>query len=1352
MATSLEASLKLRDQFTAVLQKVDSSMQKATKTMENFKQKVSGPAQAMKQMSTAAAASVSKLSSSMRSGMQSAGNVVKSATERILSNFGNFGNRISSKLKLDGVKSKFSSAFEGLKSKVSSVSASVGNAVSNLGSKISSGFSKGVNAVKSGTAKMSAVLKQAGSSFKQFGSEMKNSFDKMGSAIDPIATKIGNFMKKAAIAGGVALVGLGKKIYDVGGQFQSQMSRVKAISGATGKSFQQLEAQAIDLGAKTAFSAIESASGMENLASAGFNAQEIMAAMPGLLDLAAVSGGDVALASENAATALRGFGMDASQAGHVANVFARAAADTNAEVADMGEAMKYVAPVANSMGLSIEEVAASIGIMSDAGVKGSQAGTTLRGALSRLAKPTDPMIDKMKELGLKFYDAKGQMKPLTQQVGMLQKAFRGLTPEQQQNALVTLYGQESLSGMMALVAKGPKELSKLTNSLKNSKGAAAEMAEEMQNNLPAKVEQLGGAFESALILMEKSLRPIVGPIIDDFTNFIAKAFTAENIGAFFDKLGKYGNVLKKVFDDIKDPVSDAISAIGDSLEKITGKFGSDKSVSGFQSFAEGIGNGIKNIAEFAEKHADTIAKLISLLPKVAAAFVGFKIGSSVVGTLKTFGSGLVTAASAAKNLVKNLAKIKGPKAPKTPSAPSTPSAPTSSIPDSSGPISAAGEAASAAAKKMLAFGAAALMVGGAIALAAVGMKLMADAAISLANSGGAATAIFFGMLIALAALVAVFAIFGSALTAGAVGMLAFGATMLMIGAALAIATPGLQALPPVILALGMAFSMAAASVASAVAVIDNAIGPLVVQIASSLSQLALTIGIVLVAVIAQAGNSISQIISTIGEATSQIVTSIGDLLGQLGDSLSQVIESIATGISEITSSVADGIATVVDSVGGAISGVLDSLAGVFESIGTAALNAGIGMSQMADSLARISSMGAFNLIKTVGALGKALGDLTTHSAELSTIGEAMGTLASSMIQISAAIQIFTSFGVIITQISASMQTANTSFANFAVSVTTIAGSVGTAVGPLLLLAATSQMVSATLIGSIVGMLIFNSQVVMLAASSSVAATGLMLLAMASTMVMSQIMAFNTTLMMLIVTMTLIVATFQNGANQMATAMTQGMALVKTAAISGMAAFNAAVSSGLAAATATVRSGVSQMVSAVQSIRSQMFSAGSYAMSGLAAGIQSGASSAIAAAQSVANQVSAAVRSAMKIHSPSRVMMGIGEFVSAGLAKGILAAQNLVSSASNTLASAAIPNQLATVSANGDVSNNLKFEPDEVESFKRSGGGGSDNSDHRVYNIELSITVDNGDGEPLDEDALANKTAKKIIEALDSDLN
>lgn len=322
------------------------------------------------------------------------------------------------------------------------------------------------------------------------------------------------------------LIGIGVAAAKVGGDFEAQMSRVKAISGATGDTFEQMKQQAIDLGAKTAFSAKESAAGMENLASAGFSAQEIMKAMPGLLDLAAVSGGDVALASENTATALRGFGLEASEAGHVADVFARAAADTNAEVGDMGEALKYVAPVANSMGISLEETAAAIGIMSDAGIKGSQAGTTLRGALSRLARPTKAVQDTMDNLGVSFYDADGKMKPLKTQVELLKKAFEGLTPEQQQNALVTLYGQESLSGMMALIDKGPDSLGKLTKSLKDSDGAADDMARTMQDNMNSSIEQMFGAFESAAIVIQKILAPSIKKVADAISGLVEKFVSA----------------------------------------------------------------------------------------------------------------------------------------------------------------------------------------------------------------------------------------------------------------------------------------------------------------------------------------------------------------------------------------------------------------------------------------------------------------------------------------------------------------------------------------------------------------------------------------------------------------------------------------------------------------------------------------------------------------------------------------------------------------------------------------------------------------------------------------------------------
>lgn len=354
---------------------------------------------------------------------------------------------------------------------------------------------------------------------KEFQDNTKSTMSTVGG----IMTSAGKTMTKAVT---LPILGLTTAAVKVGGDFEEQMSRVKAISGATGDAFEELRDQAIDLGAKTAFSAKESADGMENLASAGFDAQEIMAAMPGLLDLAAVSGGDVALASENAATALRGFGLEADQSGHIADVFARAAADTNAEVADMGEAMKYIAPVANAMGLSIEETAAAIGIMSDAGVKGSQAGTTLRGALSRISKPTKAMRETMDELGISFYDSEGNMISLQDQISLLSDSFDGLTQEQKNQALVTLYGQESLSGMMALIDKGPDSLGALTESLEQSDGAADEMARTMQDNMNSSIEQMLGAFESAAIVIQDILSPAIASIADSIGSLVEKFVSA----------------------------------------------------------------------------------------------------------------------------------------------------------------------------------------------------------------------------------------------------------------------------------------------------------------------------------------------------------------------------------------------------------------------------------------------------------------------------------------------------------------------------------------------------------------------------------------------------------------------------------------------------------------------------------------------------------------------------------------------------------------------------------------------------------------------------------------------------------
>ena len=400
-----------------------------------------------------------------------------------------------------------------------------------------------------------------------------------------------------AVSGAISAVG-GYAI-KTGAEFESAMSRVQAISGATGKEFDALKQQAMELGASTAFSASEAAEGMENLASAGFNTNEIIAAMPGMLDLAASSGEDLASSADIAASTLRGFGLEAEQAGHVADVLAKNAADTNAAVADTGEAMKYAAPVAHNFGISMEECAAAIGIMSDAGIKGGQAGTSLRGALSRLAKPTDDMKEIMNKLGLEFFDSNGKMISLTEQTKMLSEKMSNLTDEERNNALVTLYGQESLSGMLALVQAGSNKIASLTESYKNCDGAAAEMAKTMQDNLKASLEQVGGAAETFGIKVYESMSDDLKSAADTASESINQITGAFENGGLKGAVEEAGDVFAELSVDVANQAPKMV----------------DSAVTFMQAFAGGIYDNRKQLVSSAGVVASTIAEgLAELLP------------------------------------------------------------------------------------------------------------------------------------------------------------------------------------------------------------------------------------------------------------------------------------------------------------------------------------------------------------------------------------------------------------------------------------------------------------------------------------------------------------------------------------------------------------------------------------------------------------------------------------------------------------------------------------------------------------------------------------------------------------------
>ena len=298
--------------------------------------------------------------------------------------------------------------------------------------------------------------------------------------------------------------------------------RVEAISGAAGDEIAMLEERAKELGKSTQYSAIQTAEAMENLASAGFEAGEIYAAMPGLLDLAASDNIELASAAEIAATSLRGFGLAATETNvaHIADVLAESAARTNASVESLGYSFSYVAPMATATGLSMEQTAAAIGILSDAGIKGTKAGTTLRSALTRMVKPTEAAEEAMEALGLQFYNTDGTMKSLADITSMLQTQLGGLSEEQRNNALATIFGQQALTGMLALMEAGPDKINELTESYKSCDGAAKEMADTMNDNTKGSWIELKSALEGAAIAIGEVLIPHIKKAVEWVTEIV----------------------------------------------------------------------------------------------------------------------------------------------------------------------------------------------------------------------------------------------------------------------------------------------------------------------------------------------------------------------------------------------------------------------------------------------------------------------------------------------------------------------------------------------------------------------------------------------------------------------------------------------------------------------------------------------------------------------------------------------------------------------------------------------------------------------------------------------------------------
>lgn len=433
---------------------------------------------------------------------------------------------------------------------------------------------------------------------------LKSAQSEADTASKNIATKIGNNLSSAGksltSAGStltksvtVPIVGAGTAVVKLSSDFESAMSKVSAISGATGSDLDALNQKAQEMGAKTKFSATESAEAFTYMAMAGWKTEDMLQGIDGIMALAAADGLDLATTSDIVTDALTAFGLSASDSGHFADVLAKAASNANTNVTLLGESFKYAAPVAGALGYSAEDTAIALGLMANAGIKGSQGGTALRSSLSRLIKPTDDAAALMEKYGLSMTNADGSMKSLGQVMDMLRNNMGDLTEAEQAQAAATLFGQEAMSGMLSIINASDADYEKLTSAIYDADGAAQEMADTMLDNLGGQLTLLKSALEGLAIQFGEILLPYIKQFVTWLQNLTQKlqnltpeqkeqivkwAAVAASIGPVLLVVGKLVTGIGGLITTL-GKIPGAVSSISGGMTKL---------VTGFKNIGEGI--------------------------------------------------------------------------------------------------------------------------------------------------------------------------------------------------------------------------------------------------------------------------------------------------------------------------------------------------------------------------------------------------------------------------------------------------------------------------------------------------------------------------------------------------------------------------------------------------------------------------------------------------------------------------------------------------------------------------------------------------------------------------------------------
>lgn len=524
---------------------------------------------------------------------------------------------------IDETDSKAKSSSNNIKKSFSGIENSSKNTGRSL-KEIASEQGKSLNEIRSDVAKAAAEYKKSGMtaseamkkayadigySAGEAGKENKKfrgSLDDVAEKSEKTESRMSSALKKIgkAVAAAFAIQKIksfGQEIVNTTASFEDSMLKVQSLSGATSEEYDKLTEAALNYGSTTAWTAKDVGDAMGYMALAGFGTNEILESTSGMLSLASASGEDLATVTDILTDSMTGFGDSAKDSSRYADVLSTVQAKSNTTVGMLGEAFKYVSPLAGSYKYKLEDVSTALGMMANAGVKGSMAGTSLSSIITRLGTNTDGITDRLKEMGVQFYNNDGTARSLSDVLMDLCDATKDMDTAERASLASSIAGQEAQKGLLAILNQGSDSYSKLQRQLNNCSGTAGDMAQNMESGLGGSIRSVQSAFEGMQISLGQKVSPALGKAIHGIAGFITEKLTPA-LSKAIDKFGEVKNFISDKFSPVINSAKELIGKVVDKFITLKNKLTDGKS--GMDIFKTAVSNVSDNLKKCIDKVSD----------------------------------------------------------------------------------------------------------------------------------------------------------------------------------------------------------------------------------------------------------------------------------------------------------------------------------------------------------------------------------------------------------------------------------------------------------------------------------------------------------------------------------------------------------------------------------------------------------------------------------------------------------------------------------------------------------------------------------------------------------------------------